>query len=460
VPADSGAILLASANRQGFVSSSVSRQRFPTEDGVRVSNTIALRVLNSGQAILIDDVQNQTSSDNRRDSLIISGAHSVLCVPLSVARTPIGVLYLNAIRPDVRFDQRHLELTTAIASTASVALERLRYVEWLESENEHLSNEITSRTDMIGQSPKMQEIYKKIEVLARHDRGVLILGESGTGKELVAKALHHDSDRRTGPFVPINCGAIAETLFMTEMFGHVKGAFSSADQDRKGFIEQADGGTLFLDEIAEIPPNCQSALLRVLEDFTVIRVGSEQRKKVNFRLISATSREIKDSPGFRKDLYFRLGTQVVMPPLRERREDIPDLVHFFVDLFTKKAGRDLGRTHPDTIRYLQEYSWPGNVRELRDLIEEAVLFAKGDRIRPEDLPSYVTNTAMTAMVVPGPIDSAKESCERQLIIRALEETRGNVTEAAVILGRLPTNLQRRISKLGLRSTVSQIRTRR
>jgi transcriptional regulator with GAF, ATPase, and Fis domain len=459
VPADNGAILIASANSQSFLPSPVWRQRHPAADQIRVSRTVTEAVLKSGQSILRNDLLGDKSST---DSLVISHAHSVLCVPLSVRNARVGVLYLNATTLDTRFDHRHLELTTAIATIAAVAFEHLRYVEWLESENQQLAREIELRHDMIGHSPKMQAVYEKIAQVAPNDNRVLILGESGTGKELVARAIHKNSNRRNARFVTVNCGAITESLFMSELFGHVKGAFTGADRDRKGFIEEADGGTLFLDEVGELPAHCQAALLRVIENSEVLRVGSTRSIPVDVRILSATSRVLKDeisASRFRADLFFRLGLPLELPPLRDRLEDIPLLVRFFVQGNKQYAQRDLAPTPPETIRFLQEYSWPGNVRELSLAIQWAVVFGKGDRIRPEDLPPEIQDRkpAMSTPAAVGRLDDAKESYERQLIIKALQETRGNVSEAAALLDRVPTYLQRRISQMGLREELKRIR---
>src|SRR5262249_25385004 len=284
------------------------------------------------------------------------------------------------------------------------------------------------------------------------DSPVLILGETGTGKELAARAIHENSTRRAGPFVVVNCAGIPETLVESELFGCVKGAFANADRDRKGYIEEADGGTLFLDEIGDLPSQVQPALLRVIENHQVFRLGSPKGRFVNFRLISATSRPIiEESSGFRRDLLMRLGIQFHISPLRERLEDIPLLVRYFLDKYRHLAGRELEATPPETLQILQEYHWPGNIRELDVVIQHALFFGKSDRIRPEDLPSFTfTQTTQPSPQKPArKLADAKISYERQLVLRALEQTGGVVTEAAEVLGRVPTYLQRRISQLGL-----------
>ena len=316
---------------------------------------------------------------------------------------------------------------------------------------------------MIGDSSKMKKVYETISLVAPTDSPVLILGESGTGKELAANAIHNNSSRRNGPFVAVNCGAITETLFASALFGHVKGAFTGADRDQKGFTEEADGGTLFLDELADLPLHCQAALLRFIEEQKVQRVGSTRPIAVDVRVVSATNRSLKDEiqgGRFRADLFYRMGLPLELPPLHERLEDVPSLVKFFIQKYKQNTLREIGPTPPNTIRVLQEYHWPGNVRELAGAIRWAVVFGKSDRIRPEDLPPDVLKKGSASAATVGRLDEAMESFERQFILRALEETRGNVVEAAALLARAPNYLQRRISQLELREDLDRIRTQR
>jgi two-component system, NtrC family, response regulator HydG len=456
VPAEDGVILLGTDIRNLFASYPIQRQRGHSSKEIRVSRTIVEHVFSSGESMLRNDLDVTASTE----SIAAAGIHSVLCVPLTVRNTPIGVLYLTTRNPMETFDRPHLQLVTAIAGIAAVALEHARYVEWLENQNRQLAHEISIRHDMIGASPKMKKVYEAISLLAPTDSPVLILGESGTGKELAARAIHNNSARRNGPFVAVNCGAITETLFASALFGHVKGAFTGADRDQKGFIEEADGGTLFLDELADLPLHCQAALLRVLEDQRIRRVGSMREISVDIRLVSATNRSLKDQiqgGKFRSDLYYRMGLPLEMPPLRERIDDIPALVSFFIQKHKHSTHREIGATPPNTMRVLQEYSWPGNVRELSGVIRWAVVFGKSDRIRVEDLPQEISQRKTGGASPVTRLDEAMESFERQFILRALQETRGNVVEAAALLARAPNYLQRRISQLDLREELDKIR---
>jgi transcriptional regulator with GAF, ATPase, and Fis domain len=456
VPAEQGVILLGADISQLFVGTPAQYQRLNSQEQIRLSRTLVEQVFTSRESLLRNDLLANTPTE----SIVASGIHSALCVPLLVMNNVIGVLYLTTTSAETPFDKTHLQLTTAIAGIAALALEHVRYVEWLETENRQLAHEINLLHDMIGDTPVMKKLYEAISLVAPTDSPVLLLGESGTGKELAAHAIHNNSNRRNGPFIAVNCGSITETLFASALFGHVKGAFTGAERDQKGFIEEADGGTLFLDELGDLPLHCQAALLRVLEDQQVRRVGSARPIRVDIRLISATNLQLKEQiqgGKFRADLYFRMGLPLEMPPLRDRLEDIPSLVKFFIQKYKHSAQREIGPTPPNTIRALQEYAWPGNVRELASAIRWAVVFGKSDRIRPEDLPPDVLKRGTSSAARVGRLDEAIESFERQFILKALEETKGNVVEAADLLARAPNYLQRRISQLQLREELERIR---
>ena len=459
VQAETGVILLGSDVERLLGGSPVSRRETAGEKQIEISRTIVEQVFKSGVALLCNDL---LADQGYSESIVASRIHSVLAVPLIVMNSTIGVIYLATTNPGTAFDEGNLQLITALAGITSVALEHVRYVEWLETENRQLTREINARHNMVGESPKMQKIYEAISLLAPTDSPVLILGESGTGKELAARAIHSNSNRSTSPFVVVNCGAIAESLFISEMFGYVRGAFTGADRDKKGLMEEADGGTLFLDELGELSLHNQAALLRAVEERRILRVGSTQPTSVDVRLIFATNRQLKDEMnkgGFRADLYYRMGLPLELPPLRDRLEDIPLLVRFFLQQYGRYTQREIGSTPPDTIRALQEYSWPGNIRELGAAIQWAVVFGKSDRIRPEELPPYIANPKGHSSASATSLEEAMRNFERQFILRALEETKGNVVEAAALLVRASNYLQRRISQLDLRDELERIRQR-
>ena len=453
IPAENGVILLGSS-----VDQLVSGATLSLKPGrpVSASKTILQEVMTSGRALLRNDL---LGSGDVSESLRTAGLRSVLCVPLTVTNVQTGVLYLSNTNPATPFDEQHLEMVVAVAGIGALALEHARYVDWLEVQNRQLLHEANLQHEMVGENPRMKQVYESISLIAPTDSPALVLGESGTGKELAARAIHNNSHRRNGPFVAVNCGAVVDTLFASQLFGYVRGAFTGADRDHKGFIEDADGGTLFLDELGDLPLHCQAALLRVLDEGKVQRVGSSREIPVNVRLISATNRSLSEEirkGNFRSDLFFRMGLPVEMPPLRDRLDDIPLLVAFFLQKYKSQTSRELELTHPDTIRVLQQYSWPGNVRELGRAIRWAVVFGKSNRLRPEDLPPEMFAKSGKASAVPK-LEDALQSYEKQVISRALEEARGNVVEAARLLDRAPNYLQRRISQLDLRHELDRIR---
>jgi DNA-binding NtrC family response regulator len=307
--------------------------------------------------------------------------------------------------------------------------------------------------DMIGQCSAMRELFEKIKLVAPTNSTVLIFGESGTGKELVARALHQNSPRRNKPFLPVNVAAIPEALIESELFGHEKGAFTGAHEKRKGLFQAAAGGTLFIDEIGEMPLGLQSRLLRAIENKKVMPVGSSHETPVDVRLLAATNRDLEQrvqEGEFRKDLYYRLQVVVLqLPPLRQRREDIPLLVRYFIDQIAREAGRPAKDIAPEALQALMDYDWPGNVRELRNMLEGIIVLMMKDRIELSDLPPQVrgaqTGTEQ-AIFVPG---MTLEEMEREAIRRTLQATGGRRAETARQLGVSIRTLQRKIKQFQL-----------
>ena len=308
---------------------------------------------------------------------------------------------------------------------------------------------------IVGHSAAMEELLDRLRVAAPTRSTVLVVGESGTGKELVANALHENSTRSTGPFVAINCGAIPGEILESELFGHEKGAFTGAHQRRIGLIERASGGTLFLDEISELSTDLQVELLRVLEERTIVRVGDAVPITVDFRLVAATNRNLERwvSEGrFRQDLFYRLKVvTLTIPPLRERREDIPLFVQHFLEIFNTELGREVRGVHPAVLATLKRHNWPGNVRELRNLFESMVLFAPGDEIGLEDLPVDYR----TAIDEPEPIETTAwqprqiADIEREAILKTVQYTGGHRARAAELLGIGLRTLQRKLKEYGV-----------
>lgn len=316
--------------------------------------------------------------------------------------------------------------------------------ESLKRENRALREEIR-RTDqfenILAKSAQMNAIFKTISKVSDYKTTVLINGESGVGKELVARAIHQRSGRRGQAFVPVNCGAIPENLLESELFGHKRGAFTDAISDRRGLFEEANGGTLFLDEIGELPPTLQVKLLRVLEDGRIRRLGESRDVEVDVRIVTATHRDLmmeSKAGRFREDLFYRLNVlPIVVPPLRERREDIPLLIEHFVSRNNTRLGTEIAGVDSDARRLLYEYAWPGNVRELENTIERAMVLAEGSKITAADLPERVRDVRdpIKLQLSSGELSIKKtiRFIEEVLIRRALQKTKGNRTRAAELL---------------------------
>ncbi len=343
------------------------------------------------------------------------------------------------------------------------AVETLRDI----SENIHYRNELSSIKRMynledgfhgiIGKTPVMQNLFEYIKSVASLDTPVMILGESGTGKEMVAKALHETGTRASKPFVKVNCAALSENILESELFGHVKGAYTGADNDRIGRFEAAHRGTIFLDEIGDIPLSVQVKLLRVLEEKTIQRVGENRSIPVDVRIITATNKnleELIEKGMFREDLFFRINVfPLICPPLRHRKEDIKRLIQHFIHFNVQKTGKNILGLDADALRIMVAYPWPGNIRELRNAIEYAFVLAKGRTIRPEHLPEKLLNSDAgvngsvgnkihTGMVKVG-------LSEKEELIDALKQADGNQTRAAKILGVSRITVWKRIKKHGI-----------
>jgi two-component system response regulator AtoC len=314
----------------------------------------------------------------------------------------------------------------------------------LRRENEELKKSRSARAsfdNIVGDSEPMQQVFQTIEKVADYKSTVLLTGESGTGKELVAQAIHNHSPRRNESWVPINCGAIPENLLESELFGHVKGAFTDATADKKGLFQEADGGTIFLDEIAELPMQLQVKLLRVLQEGEVRRIGDNKSVDIDVRVIAASLHDLDERVEeglFREDLFYRLNViHLHLPPLRERREDIGDLVEHFIEIQNERLGTQIKGVAPEAMKIMMNYSWPGNVRELQNCIERGVVMANGDRIDEDALPGRIveSNDELKQLFSSDELSIKKMSTalERILIRRALEKTSGNRTRASELL---------------------------
>jgi DNA-binding NtrC family response regulator len=332
-------------------------------------------------------------------------------------------------------------------------IERLVQSAELDHENRILREQLRTRPGfggLIGVSAKMQRVYKMIEKVSQHKHPVLILGESGTGKELVARSIHFLGIRQNKPFVPVDCSGLVATLIESELFGHVKGAFTGAQHARTGLLEAGNGGTVFLDEIGDLPLDLQSKLLRVLQEREIRPVGAIERVRIDLRIIAATNRDLESAArtgGFRQDLYFRLNVvQIKLPPLRERKSDIPLLVNSFLEKFGDPQ-RPIRTISEDAMRRLMAYDWPGNVRELENAVERAVALGSGPILHMGDLPSNLQQDSNEKTLDSNELTTIEEM-ERRFILRALRETNGDKLAAARLLGIGKTTLYRKLKHYG------------
>jgi transcriptional regulator with GAF, ATPase, and Fis domain len=451
VPAERATLLLSDRGEpeETAAAFAIDRKAGPTEP-FRVSRTVVRRALEERAGLLASDVLRPEGLSGA-ESLEAARIRSLLAAPLVHLGRPVGLLYLDT--RESRFDEGHLELVTAVAGMAAPALATARRIEWLEEENQRLTASLDA--DMVGESPRMREVYRLLRRAAATDSTVLLRGESGTGKELAARALHKASPRAGRPFVAVNCATLSETLLESELFGHERGAFTGAVARKTGRVEVADTGTLFLDEVGEIPLPLQAKLLRFLQEREFERLGSTRTIRVDVRVVAATNRDLEKmirEGTFREDLYYRLNVITLhLPPLRERREDVPLLASHFAAVTSRRLGRAVAGFTPEARACLQRYDWPGNVRELANAVERAIVLGEGDLIRPEDLPESLLDAGPPPGSAGARYHEVLNETKKRLIQDTLAEARGNVTRAAAVLGLHPNYLHRLISSLGLRA---------
>lgn len=434
---------------------------FPLRKASRAGNVSApkdpsSKALQERTPLILDKKDLQGFQTDITDHLLTEGLQSLCCVPLIRPKGPLGVLVLGSSRVDA-FKSDDLALLNQVAAQLAIAfeneatahdLERLR--RQLAQEKEYLEGGAHAPVHfggILGNSLALQKVLNQVAIVADSSATVLLLGETGTGKGLIARALHHASKRKDKPFVTLNCAAIPTGLLESELFGHEKGAFTGAVQQKVGRMESADKGTLFLDEIGEISRELQPKLLRVLQDHEFERLGGTRTIKVDLRLIAATNRDLAKSVAekqFRSDLFYRLNVfPIRMPPLRERREDIPVLVRHFVKKFAARMDRAIETIPRETMDALNNWDWPGNVRELENFIERSVILSEGRALR-------VPLTELRAH--PGCGDSSLEKTEREHIIQILRKSRGIISGpkgAARYLGLKRTTLQSKMDRLGI-----------
>jgi len=440
------------------------------------------RALTTRKPVFVNRYNIERYSSDIARRVLNEGLKSVLCLPLISHGRPLGTLCVGSLKEE-NFPRRDAELLQHVANQIAIAVENAlafgRVVDRanrLTEEKRYLQDEIRAEhnfEEIVGNSTALLEVLAKVEQVAPTDSTVLIWGETGTGKELIARAVHDRSRRKDRPLVKVNCSAISAGLVESELFGHVKGAFTGALDRRIGRFELANGGTIFLDEIGELPSETQVKLLRVLQEREFEPVGSSRSVRVDVRVIAATNRNLEESVragNFRDDLFYRLNVfPLELPPLRDRRSDIPKLAKFFLSHYAKKLGKSIKEISRDTMDRILEYSWPGNVRELQNVIERAVILCRQPilELEPDRAPiasrrvrSSVTETNSQTGTAPStaspsaPASTLKE-IERNHILAVLRQT-GGVIEgprgAARILDLHPNTLRHRINKLGIKPT--------
>ncbi|MFL6352120.1 MAG: sigma 54-interacting transcriptional regulator [Bryobacteraceae bacterium] len=378
-------------------------------------------------------------------------------VPLYLGGLLAGALIVTFQDREIKNSSAHLETLTAVASLASIGFEANQEVEALKTKNALLQEQISTNTGIVGNSLVIRRLLDLVERVAPRDTTVLITGESGTGKELIARALHEKSARRERPFVAVNCAALTDTLFESELFGHEKGAFTGAIALKRGRFELAQGGTIFLDEVGELAPSLQSKLLRVVQQREFERVGGTEAHSLDIRIIAATNRDLsEDVTGgrFREDLYHRLNVVTLeSPPLRDRKEDVPLLARYFLERSGERCKRHVQGLSAQAEAMLIEYGWPGNVRELENAMERAVVLGVSEWILPEDLPENLVEAAPSD---PGAkYHHSVGEAKREAIIDAYMQGNGDYKQAARILGLHPNYLLRLVRNLGLREQINR-----
>jgi len=449
-PADTAAVLSVRDRQLKVVA---YQSKSPAETYVQLSDFISKEVLTTREGILAEDVGRLRKGDEADAD---DGAVSCLiCAPVLIGDRVEAMLHIYCTDPLKTFGSEDLELVVAISKTMAVAMQSLRRQVELLEENQRLKAQVASEVQLVGSSPALEEIKAQVARVAATNATVLIRGESGVGKELVARAIHLGSPRRQGPFVCLNCAALAESLLESELFGHEKGAFTGATQRKIGKFEAAHNGTIFLDEIGEMNPGAQAKLLRVLEGHPYERVGGSEPIRVNVRVVAATNRPLEEAVNagqFRRDLYFRLQVvEIRVPPLRERSADIPILAEFFLQRLLAETGRKVRGFTPAAMEKMKAYHWPGNVRELRNVVERAVALGSGSTIDASDIWLSSLEAGMRQPTVVGGYEpTTLEEIEKRHIDATLKHTDWNKSQAAAILGIERSTLDRKIKAYDLK----------
>jgi Nif-specific regulatory protein len=428
----------------------------------RLGEGIVGRVVESSKPIVVPRVSKEPALLNRasKRSEVTKEELTFICVPVLLNRRAVGALAVDLkFNPDRDYD-RSIQFYGIVASSVAQAVKVQRLVEEdkkrLVDENQHLRQELRERYDfssIIGSSGPVRQMYEQMAQVAATNTTVLIRGESGTGKEMVAHAIHYNSPRANKPFVKVSCAALPDSLIESELFGYERGAFTGAEQRKKGRFELAEGGTLFLDEIGDINLATQVKLLRVLQEREFERLGSTETIKINVRMLTATNKDLEKAIAagtFREDLYFRLNVfTIFVPPLRERKADLLQLVDHFLEKFSREHRKSIKRISTPAIDMLMSYHWPGNVRELENTLERAVLMCDGQVVHGHHLPPSLQTAEASGTVTRVSLSDAVAGFEKDLIQDALKTTRGNRAKAARLLDTTERVLNYKVKKYAI-----------
>ena len=416
---------------------------------IKLGEGIAGYVAKTGNSLLIPDATKDPRWNKQISDQIGFKTRSIACVPMKVNDDVIGAIEFINKEEEGTFTSEDVELLTVFADLAAISIMNARKFQQVEKENTGLRQALDLNHQIIGKSAVIQRVIADALKVADSNASVLITGESGTGKELLARLVHGASPRKARHMVTLNCAAVPDSLLENELFGHEKGAFTGADARKIGKFELADESTLFLDEIAEMSPGMQAKLLRVLQDNVFYRVGGNIPLSVNIRFISATNKQLADeikAQKFREDLYYRLKVvEIQMPPLRERKEDIPLLAGHFADCFQSEKGFSGLEISESALEKMVMYDWPGNVRELENAMERAVVMGNGERILPEDLPMIDTRNQMP-LQMGLTLQEAMDNFKKEFIRLNLKRVDGSRKKAAAVMGIQRTYLSRLISR--------------
>ena len=447
VRADKGFVLVVEDGApRVLVARNVQRQDI-ADAALRLSDSIVGRVLQTKTALVVSDALNDAQF-NASESVVNLKLSSVLCVPLVRRGEVLGIVYLGNDRVANLFTDRELTLTSAFCATAALLLELALERDELKAERQKLQTQLEEQAygDIIGSCEAMKDIFRKIDKVAATDISILVTGETGTGKELIARELHRRSPRRSGPFIAINCGAIPEKLLESELFGHVKGAFTGAVATRPGRFQAASGGTLFLDEIGDMPLQLQVKLLRALQDHAVTKVGETKPEPIDLRVVAATNKSLDEemkAGRFREDLYYRINVVGLhLPPLRERGEDAIVLAKWFLGRSTRELASKVKGFAPQALIAIKRYRWPGNIRQLENRIKKAVVLAEKPLIGPDDL--ELRPEQLEPIL---PLTDARDEWQKRYINEVLERNGGNRTKTAKDLGVDPRTIFRHLERM-------------